>query len=1057
MVAILRGRKASVDDHTTSGQRVETRAQEPLYSIRNIERIFDVSVASGGQAQKSVISEAEKSGATGCSSHGKGTDSDQEVVGLRINELDVPASEMVAILGSSGSGKSTLLNLLGNLLECSPLPEHMRAGAVCNAGAQQDVQVSSPRLRLSITRPIGERNCFRMVTLRQDLLATGMFSRVWSFLREYLPWSAASLVRREVGYVFQDAFLLKNATVSANLALPLCLVGTGRWFVDGDRVESVASHLDLGTEDERVKPIHSKLSHRTWPLSGGQAQRVAVGRAVVREPSVILADEPTASLDPIRGWHIIAILKKWQLGRGTNERRSIVWATHNMEHAARFADKVIILRGGSLPLLPDNKEFRQRYGSKWPLNNPNDHRVLEQWLEGKFELVADEATVADHAAKAQQLIDNAPELLQPKDEILNKTDTNELASTDVQEQDIRSENGNLGAKDGSKRIGVLWRIAISEVFSNKNVDGAAFSPTLCRYASVSTTRHCDSRPLVKQNWSVSLLKAALLFVGVAFVAYGLLWEFGSGDTIERIKHTISGGVLGVKEALRSKLAPLCPMCLEHLQALPPIAPGIVFLIGAFIIADVILRPARRAIGNIWEFRTYFLVLVFLMGIIKGQAVIEEIFAAKFKSIDLGHTVIEAGRLKAKLDDQKLADLDGALRDLGFVPSVNATAAQKKKRAVHAPPPEMMPRFVFGRHHSVNVKIARLPSNWDAASAEPKKDCATMAHRGSAGELLAVDMSEPMVQSLTYLEGHNIASLMKTPYKPVRLRNVDNEWGIYLTRKMLLRLGISPEEGAGAIDKHFCLDLHGKKIVWLAGIVERFPSDSSSDYQMLVSNQFFKTAFRDKKKRKLTTYHKASLYLDVEHPADFIRSVECASTAIREIGGSNCDGGMQEYFQEKIGFTFLVEGGFDKVRDAISLGKLFKDMSAMILISFLFLVVLLTLKNSASYILTNERSLCVMRAFGASVWQVLYMVLLQFVVILIPAVAVCVALAYFVWPPLSEPLAETLKIEPAALDFTLRDSMKIGFVMIGALLLGCLLAVLNWWSNSRWIADRLKQV
>ena len=153
---------------------------------------------------------------------------------LREVNLQVEGGEMVAVMGPSGSGKSTLLYILGLLLAPT-------SGSYRFAGLD---------------------------VLKFDRAAQAEFRR------------------RQVGFVFQDSDLVENSTVYENLEFPLIYAGVDR----RERPARIAASL------ERVKLGH-RLRHATNRLSGGERQRIAVARALINNPQVILADEPTGQLD----------------------------------------------------------------------------------------------------------------------------------------------------------------------------------------------------------------------------------------------------------------------------------------------------------------------------------------------------------------------------------------------------------------------------------------------------------------------------------------------------------------------------------------------------------------------------------------------------------------------------------------------------------------------------------------------------------------------------------------------------------------------------------------
>jgi putative ABC transport system ATP-binding protein len=203
----------------------------------------------------------------------------REVTALDDFTLAVAEGEAVAIMGPSGSGKSTLLSLLG-CLDRPTRGEYRLDGTLVS-------------------------------TLDDDAL---------SHIRN-----------RRIGFVFQAFHLIPQLTVAENVETPLLYAGVSE--LEGRRRALLA--LD------RVGLSH-RADHRPAELSGGEAQRVAVARALVTEPRLLLADEPTGNLDSVTGEEVASLLESVH-----KEGRTVILVTHN-EALARRAGRVVRLRDGRI-------------------------------------------------------------------------------------------------------------------------------------------------------------------------------------------------------------------------------------------------------------------------------------------------------------------------------------------------------------------------------------------------------------------------------------------------------------------------------------------------------------------------------------------------------------------------------------------------------------------------------------------------------------------------------------------------------------------------------------
>jgi putative ABC transport system ATP-binding protein len=201
-----------------------------------------------------------------------------EVAALKGVSFACEAGDFVALMGPSGCGKSSLLHILGGI-------DRPTQGSVWLDGAQLDALAEE-----EITR----------------------------------------LRRKEIGFVFQFFNLLPTLTVLENVALPLLLDHTSERDANA-RTDELLNRVGLS----------ARARHYPAELSGGEMQRTAVARALVANPKLVLADEPTGNLDSENGEQVMQLLSEINREFGV----TIILATHSLE-AARFTRRIIRLRDG---------------------------------------------------------------------------------------------------------------------------------------------------------------------------------------------------------------------------------------------------------------------------------------------------------------------------------------------------------------------------------------------------------------------------------------------------------------------------------------------------------------------------------------------------------------------------------------------------------------------------------------------------------------------------------------------------------------------------------------
>ncbi len=212
-----------------------------------------------------------------------------EVVNALVSiNINIDQGEYVAFMGPSGSGKSTLMNIIG----CLDTP----SGGTYMLNNQDVSNLSENEL--------------------------------------------ARIRNKEIGFVFQTFNLLPRSTALDNVALPLVYAG----YSKSERKERALEALEsVGLAD--------RASHRPNELSGGQRQRVAVARALVNDPSIILADEPTGNLDTKTSYGIMDLFQELH-----DKGNTIIMVTHE-EDISHYAHRIIRLRDGLVEKDEINKEI----------------------------------------------------------------------------------------------------------------------------------------------------------------------------------------------------------------------------------------------------------------------------------------------------------------------------------------------------------------------------------------------------------------------------------------------------------------------------------------------------------------------------------------------------------------------------------------------------------------------------------------------------------------------------------------------------------------------------
>ena len=285
-------------------------------------------------------------------------------------DLDVPRGGIVALVGLSGVGKTTLLNILSGVDKATFRGPDPALALTLRDGASADVAAGAayPRERISI--------------------------------------------------IFQRGYLLSNASVGLNLAIPATLAAR-----DADEAALSARLARVGLDPGyRVQ--------RPWQISGGEAQRVGIARALIRDPDIVFADEPTSNLDQEAAERVMTQIRDWVRDAA---QRTVVWVSHDLELVARYADHVLVM-GRQLAEPGDPDDMRRVGITLHP--RPASAEELHSW---KY------ASGAAPAAETQEPAAPAP------------------------------------LPEAPPRHGrIAWRLALSELFSRRSSFRTAAAPGLPR-------------------------------------------------------------------------------------------------------------------------------------------------------------------------------------------------------------------------------------------------------------------------------------------------------------------------------------------------------------------------------------------------------------------------------------------------------------------------------------------------------------------------------------------------------------------------------------------------
>lgn len=327
---------------------------------------------------------------------------DSSVHALKDVNLELPSGKFIAIVGKSGSGKSTLMNIVGALDSCTSGTVEIDGEVLNNKSANQ--------------------------------------------LADYR--------NRKIGYIFQSFYLEPTFTVLENVAMPMTIAGMKRKEREAKAMEAIAS-LNL------LEKANKKASE----LSGGQKQRVSIARALVFDPDIILADEPTGNLDSQNGQEVIALLQKI-----CDSGKTVLLVTHNIDDA-RKTDMMVEIKDGVISNIIENDEATKK-AAQHASDYDADGNLIEKPAQENVAESSDnaEATQAESTEIAQD--DTKLEQVEPtqmKSVLVTETDNAESDNV-ANEQKIETQSQEIVKEEITFNASVENEVVADTITEKAEID-----------------------------------------------------------------------------------------------------------------------------------------------------------------------------------------------------------------------------------------------------------------------------------------------------------------------------------------------------------------------------------------------------------------------------------------------------------------------------------------------------------------------------------------------------------------------------------------------------------
>ena len=518
-------------------------------------------------------------------------------------------------------------------------------------------------------------------------------------------------------------------------------------------------------------------------------------------------------------------------------------------------------------------------------------------------------------------------------------------------------------------------------------------------------------------------------------------------------------------------------------------------LGAALVLLALLRPAWRALRNaawgIMAFAGAFQVIIFmaiaifLYSLVLARDAVESSFDASLRSLELSHLVVSYRDPKSKLDQRRIDDHDRELRQQ-VVPALAALDKSWWREAVHVPanrigsitsaaadrllrrlwphifaaepvperatkvPRPRYERLAFGRWLELQQSV-RWPMQTEFAKTEdfePKRACASPPDGDDPptftnAAVLSISPGEPAIRQMRYREGASIGTLQRLRRPPV-----DDTWGqpdadevmgaIVSDRLLdiLRRTGRTPE--SAVLGKYLCIYGPNWRLVRIVGIVEQLPKeDLVPAVHVLVPHALYE----DKHNNQPGQNGPAPGY---DSEAIYFADPRLVSL-------------YKPYFQKLSGEGTILPDAFQRIQKGLETSRTLTDLVGSIVYGVIAFSTLLVGLLTFFFIRQNEKSLCVMRAFGVRLRHVIGLVTLQTLMIWAAALAATMLVGWPIAGPLRQLLIERMELSESALHLTPSVWLAQVALMTLFVVLAAAMASTAWWLRTRAVGDRLKEL